>query len=143
MSRNFKLSSNSKKNRAGVDSRLIEISDLAITLSMIDFGHGASSGKRTAAEQYELHQAGASPACDGYNKKSNHQSGSALDFYAYVDGHASWEHHHLAMVAAAFLQAASILGYQLSWGGFWPSRTPKFINGIPYGWDCPHVELID
>ena len=34
----FKLGANSLKNRAGVDSRLIEISDLAISLSNIDFG---------------------------------------------------------------------------------------------------------
>ena len=139
---NFSLSNSSKNNREGIDSRLIEISDLAITISLVDFGHGNHSGKRTAAEQHDLHLAGASPKCDGYDVKSNHQSGKALDFYAYVNGKASWEHDHLAMVAAAFLQAASILGYQLSWGGLWSSRKPKFINGIPYGWDCPHVELI-
>ena len=137
----FSLSNNSKKNREGIDSRLIEISDLAITISLVDFGHGRDSGKRTAARQHELHLNGRSKA-DGYDKKSNHQSGRALDVYAFVDGKASWEHDHLAMVAAAFLQAASILGYQLSWGGFWPSRKPTFVNSIPYGWDCPHIEII-
>lgn len=143
---NFKLSANSKKNRdtvsGGVDPRLAEISNLAITISLIDFGHGAHSGRRTATEQHQLHLDGVSPNCDGYTVESKHQSGLALDFYAYVDGKASWDHAHLAVVAAALLQAASTLGYRLSWGGFWRSSRPKPIGGIPYGWDCPHVELV-
>ena len=142
---NFKLSNSSLRNRdevnGGIDPRLAEISDLAITICPIDFGHGGDSGKRSAERQHELYLDGKSNA-DGDRKKSNHQSGRALDFYAYVDGKASWDHAHLAVVAAAHLQAASILGYQLSWGGFWMRREPKFINGIPYGWDCPHVELV-
>ncbi|MEO5344604.1 MAG: hypothetical protein H7842_15010, partial [Gammaproteobacteria bacterium SHHR-1] len=60
------------------------------------------------------------------------------DFYAYVDGRASWEREHLAMVAAAFLQAASHLGYAISWGGLWKQR-----GGGIYGWDMVHVELVD
>ena len=134
----FKLSENSKRNRAGVDPRLIEISDLAITISLVDFGHGPHSGKRTAEEQNKLHRDGVSPNCDGYEVLSNHQSGRALDFYAFVDGKASWEHAHLALIAAAHLQAASVLGYQLSWGGLWKSK-----RGGLYGWDCPHVELLE
>lgn len=133
----FTLSENSKKNRAGVDSRLIEISDLAIKISYIDFGHGRYSGLRTAEEQNQLYKDGKSKA-DGYNKLSNHQSGRALDFYTYVDGKVSYEPLHLAMVATAFLQAASILGYQLSWGGLWRSKKSNI-----HGWDMPHVELIE
>ena len=62
-----------------------------------------------------------------------------MDFYAYINGAASWEHEHLAMVATAILQAASILGVKLNWGGLWSST--KKINGIPYGWDMAHMEL--
>lgn len=125
----FKLSKRSKRNRAGVDPRLIEISDLAITLTQVDFGHGQYSGLRTAEEQNDLFEDGKSK-CDGYDRESYHQSGKALDFYAYVDGAASWKREHLTEVAAAFLQAASMLGYKLQWGGFWP-------------WDAPHVEIKD
>lgn len=141
----FKLSEKSKQRREGVDPRLIEISDLAIQITVIDFGIPRDGGRRTAERQHELFLDKKSKA-DGYEKLSNHQPaedgyGKALDFYAYVDGKASWEHDHLAMVAAAHLQAASMLGYKLKWGGLWKSRTPKFISGIPYGWDMPHVEL--
>ena len=133
---NFKLSETSKKNRAGVDERLIAISDLAITITLIDFGHGPYSGLRSLDVQQKLFADGKSKA-DGTRKISNHQRGTALDFYAYIDGKASWEPEHLAMVAAAFLQAASILGHRVSWGGLWPKK-----EGF-YGWDMPHIELID
>jgi peptidoglycan L-alanyl-D-glutamate endopeptidase CwlK len=127
----FKLSKKSKERRKGVDQRLIEISDLAIKITKVDFGHPEYAGMRTDDEQHELFKQGRSKA-DGYQKKSRHQTGLALDFYAFVDGKASWEKEHLAMVAAAFLQAASILGYQLEWGGLWRNFQ-----------DYPHIQLLE
>lgn len=125
----FKLSDSSKERREGVDPRLIEISDLAIQITVVDFGIPGDGGIRTAQRQNRLFLTGRSKA-DGYDDLSNHQSGEALDFYAYVDGKASWNTEHLAMVAAAFLQAASMLGYRLKWGGLWKNFK-----------DMPHVEL--
>lgn len=132
----FALSRRSLENRQGVDPRLIEISDLAIQITLVDFGHGSTAGLRTTETQRQLYESGKSLA-DGVMRKSKHQSGRALDFYAYVDGRASWEPKHLAMVAAAFLQAASHLGYAISWGGLWAQR-----GGGIYGWDMAHVELV-
>lgn len=133
----FALSERSKRNRSEVDVRLIQISDLAITISLVDFGHGRVAGKRTAETQNQLFKEGKSKA-DGFEKLSEHQSGNALDFYAYVDGKASWDPEHLAMVAAAFLQAASTLGYRVKWGGLWKSSRSKL-----YGWDMPHIQLVE
>lgn len=142
----FQLSSKSKQRREGVDPKLIEIDDLAITLTLVDFGHPADAGLRSSDRQFELFVGGKSQ-CDGTNKISNHQKGKALDFYAFVSGKASWQEEHLAMVACAYFQAASILGYRIKWGGLWksskPKPKPKLRNGIPYGWDCPHIELIE
>lgn len=138
----FSLSSTSKANRLGVDSRLIEISDLAITLTLIDFGHGPDSGLRTTERQAELFSQGKSKA-DGCIKRSKHQSGKALDFYAFVNGKASWNPEHLTLVACAFFQAASTLGYKIKWGGLWKSKNWEPANSISYGWDCPHIELVD
>jgi len=133
----FKLSNNSKERRKGVDPRLIEISDLAIQITLVDFGHGPDSGIRTEKRQNELYREGKSKL-DGFEKKSFHQTGRALDFYAFVDGKASWDEAHLAMVASAFLQAAGTLGHSVSWGGLWQSS-----KGGVYGWDMPHIELSD
>lgn len=125
----YTLSRQSKRHRNGIDPKLIEISDLAIQLTVVDFGHPSTGGIRTAKQQRELFLDGKSKA-DGYDKLSYHQSGKALDFYAFVDGKASWNKSHLAMVAAAHLQAASLLGYKLKWGGLW--------KGFK---DFPHVQL--
>lgn len=137
----YKLSENSKMNRSGADKKLIEISDLAITLTLVDFGHPKLAGKRSAEEQHNLWLDDMSQ-CDGYTKISKHQLGKALDFYAFVNGKASWYHPHLAMVATAHFQAASILGYRIKWGGLWKPKKPEIVDDVPYGWDCPHIELI-
>lgn len=125
----FKLSNNSRNNRAGVDPRLIEISDRAIQLSIIDFGIPSSGGLRTTEDQAALFTAGKSKA-DGRTHKSYHQTGRALDVYAYVDGKASWEKEHLAIVAVAMMQAAAELGDKLQWGGLWETFQ-----------DMPHFQL--
>lgn len=143
----FRLGESSKAQRKGLDPRLIEIDDLAIKLSLVDYGHPADSGLRTADRQFELFLADKTK-CDGINNKSNHQAaedgyGKALDFAAYVNGSYSWKHEHLAMVACAFFQAASLLGYKIKWGGLWKSSSPTVRNGIPYGWDMPHIELVE
>lgn len=125
----FQFSQRSLERMQGVDPRLKEIAKHAITISKIDFGIPADGGLRTAERQAELFAAGKSKA-DGVKNKSRHQSGNALDVYAYVEGKASWEKEHLAMVAAAMLQSASILGYKLEWGGLWKS----FV-------DMPHFQI--
>jgi len=127
----FRLSNRSKRRRSGVDPRLIEISDLAIQITVVDFGHPADGGLRSAERQNDMFHLGLSK-CDGYKRLSKHQTGKALDVYAYVDGKASWDTEHLAMVAAAFLQAASMLGHKLEWGGLWTSFQ-----------DYPHFQLLD
>ncbi len=116
----YKFSQRSKDRRVGIDQRLIEISDLAIKITVVDFGIPTHGGLRTAVDQNKIYLSGASNA-DGYNNLSDHQMGRALDFYAYVDPAASWKPLHLAMVAAAHLQAASLLGYKLKWSGHWKS----------------------
>jgi|TARA_R110000803_G_scaffold114921_2_gene183359 peptidoglycan L-alanyl-D-glutamate endopeptidase CwlK len=127
----FQLSNNSMMNLAGVDSRLIDIADVAIKLSPIDFGIPSTGGLRTTEDQAKLFEEGVSKA-DGVNNKSYHQTGKALDVYAYVDGKASWDKLHLATIAAAMLQASSQLGYELKWGGLWKSWQ-----------DYPHFEIKD
>ena len=127
----FKLGKNSINNMAGIDGRLIDIAELAIELSNIDFGIPSSGGLRSEADQAKLFTDGVSKA-DGVSNKSYHQSGKAIDVYAYVDGKASWDKLHLALIAAAMLQASAQLGYELKWGGLWKSWQ-----------DMPHFEIKD
>ena len=127
----FKLGKNSLNNLVGVDERLIDIAEVAIKLSNIDFGIPSTGGLRTEEVQAKLFADGVSKA-DGVNSKSYHQSGKALDVYAYVDGKASWDKLHLSLIAAAMLQASAQLGHELKWGGLWKSWQ-----------DYPHFEIRD
>jgi hypothetical protein len=127
----FKFGQASLNRLQSVDERLQRIANLALSISKVDFGIPSNGGLRTAEEQNRLYHGGKSQL-DGYKKKSFHQTGKALDVYAFVNGKASWEREHLAMVACAMLQAASTLGYKLEWGGHWRN----FV-------DMPHFELSD
>lgn len=116
----FRLSSTSMRRMNGVDHRWEEIVELALQISPIDFGIPEYGGMRTPEIQNFLYTTGRSQL-DGYKKESYHQTGKALDFFAFVDGKASWKKEHLAIVAAAMLQAAGHLGHSLEWGGLWRS----------------------
>tara|TARA_R110000823_G_scaffold18308_1_gene57355 strand:+ start:162 stop:551 length:390 start_codon:yes stop_codon:yes gene_type:complete len=127
----FQLSTNSINNMSGIDERLIAIAELAITLTNIDFGIPNTGGLRSTEDQAKLFTSGVSKA-DGRTNKSYHQTGKAVDVYAYVDGKASWDKLHLSLIAAAMLQASSQLGFELKWGGLWKSWQ-----------DYPHFEIRD
>ena len=127
----FYLSTRSMNNMGMVDARLVEVAVRAIQITRVDFGIPNDGGFRTAETQHGLFLKGASN-CDGYIKKSRHQSGKALDFYAYVAGKASYDTFHMAMVACALLQSACELGYTIEWGGLWVL--------FP---DMPHIQLTD
>lgn len=125
----FKFSTNSILRMNGVNKQLRNVAYRALEISKVDFGIPEHGGRRTAEEQNQLFKDGKSKA-DGYKKLSYHQSGNALDVYAFVDGKASWEKEHLAMVAAAMLQAAAEMGVKVEWGGLWKSFQ-----------DMPHFQI--
>lgn len=126
----FRLSKKSNSHLEGVDIRWHYILNKAITLTKVDFGIPSTGGYRTVEQQRELFNTGAS-LCDGLSKKSRHQSGLAVDVFAYVNDKASWKEDHLTSVAVAILQSAAILGHKVSWGGLWSDFN-----------DMPHFELI-
>lgn len=125
----FKFSESSMRNMAGVNMNLVDVAVRALELTSVDFGIPRTGGVRTAEMQHQLYLDGKSQL-DGYVKKSYHQTGNALDVFAYVDGKVSYKKHHLTAIAAAMLQAANELGVRLQWGGFWQS----FV-------DMPHFEV--
>jgi peptidoglycan L-alanyl-D-glutamate endopeptidase CwlK len=123
----------------GIDNQLDMVFREAIKVSPIDFGIPGHGGLRTDGEQNELFVKGLSK-CDGFEIRSNHQDGKALDFYAFVNGKASWRPHHLSMVAVAIMATAnrlyseSEINIKLKWGG-------EFGSDELDGWDKPHIEI--
>lgn len=143
----FEFSQTSLDRLRGVDDRLQRIMLLAIRHSPIDFG--IASGLRTADEQFELFRKGREyrdgeyrvvnksevvTQRDGYMIPSMHQHGAAVDVYAWVNGAASWDHRHLAIIAGVVLACASMEDIKIKWGGTFGSKEFK-------GWDYPHFQV--
>jgi len=134
-----KFSKRSAERMKGVHADLIVIFNEAIKHSQVDFGIPESGGLRTAGEQNLLFQKNVSK-CDGIQDKSLHQSGDALDFYAYVNGKASWDKVHLSLVSGVILATAKRLKKEgkinstVRWGG-------EFSSNSYHGWDMPHFEI--
>lgn len=126
----YALSQRSLNRLKGVNPKLIAILEDGIKDSPIDFGIPREGGRRSAEDQHVLFLKGASK-CDGYNKKSYHQSGNAFDIYLYVDGKASWDIAGLTAVAEHLIEVAKTRhNVDLGWGGNWKSWK-----------DYPHFEI--
>ena len=142
----YKFSNSSLGRMQGVHPDIVLVFITALANSPIDFGIPGYGGVRTLVDQNSLFLEGKSK-CDGVINKSNHQVpegeeyGFALDMYAFVDGKASWEKHHLAMVAGVILSTAKklkalgVIELELKWGGTFGSNSFG-------GWDMPHIEAI-
>ena len=136
----YQFSKVSIERMKGVHPDLITIFSEAIKNSPIDFGIPESGGIRSAGQQNILFQQGVTK-CDGIQTKSKHQTGEALDVFAYVNGKASWNKNHLCLIAGVILSTAKRLKkegkvqVEIKWGGTFGSDNFQ-------GWDLPHFEII-
>ncbi len=126
----FKFSNRSLSVLKQVDERLQAIFLEAIQESPIDFGIPNSGGKRTADFQNMLFLGGKSTKCDGYEIESYHQTGCAIDVYAYVDGKASWDEEHLEIISTTVKMVAKRMNIEIVWGGDWTNLV-----------DMPHYQV--
>ena len=108
----FYLSPRSIKRLEGVDSKLVEVVQYAITVSKIDFA--VTEGVRTMQRQRELLKQGATQTL-----KSKHLDGRAVDLMAYIGTRPSWELNLYDDIADAVKEAAIKVGVPIRWGGAW------------------------
>ena len=126
----FRLSDRSINTLEGIDKILRMIAVGGLTCSPIDYGIPPTGGLRTPEEQFVLFSRGVSK-CDGYKKKSYHQTGRAFDIYAFVDGKATWDVQYYEPIARHLQEyALKMYGIELTWGGDFQS----FI-------DMPHFQI--
>jgi peptidoglycan L-alanyl-D-glutamate endopeptidase CwlK len=78
----YKFSKKSLDTLKTVDGRLQALAHVVLANSEHDFGIPSTGGLRTSEEQNKLYKKGWSKL-DGYNKKSYHQSGLAIDIAVY------------------------------------------------------------
>lgn len=154
----YTLSTRSLENLRGVDPRMIDLVKYALSVSTQDFGV-TDVAYRTAAYQNQLFKRGLSQL-DGYNKKSNHQSGRAVDLTPYVAG-SGFDVNSIPRqltIAVAMSLAAKHLDLGLIWGGNWYEDMRDYgsslsdIKAAPLRYnlkhpgsdfnDWPHFELI-
>lgn len=108
----FTLSSRSVERLQGVNPLMVDVVQLAIQYTAIDFG--VLEGLRTVERQRELVAKGASQTMD-----SKHITGMAVDLGAFIDGRLSWELNLYDNIADAMKQAAQEVGVAIRWGAAW------------------------
>ena len=136
----YKLSKSSSKNIKGVRESLKKLVKRALKKSTHDFGIPKYGGLRTAHEQYSLYRVQPRVTqLDGFNKKSYHQSGNAVDIFVYDEHGACWDcKHKYKEVADIFKSEFSLMKEEglfednevLNWGGDWTRFK-----------DLPHFEV--
>jgi len=140
MAQRFNWGKRSLQRMKGIDERLIRVLFRAIRIASkkkdgIDLTIPQFGGLRTADQQNKLFENGFSK-CDGYDKKSYHQSGRAVDVIPYIKGKNVYnlpENEKQLMfykVAVCMLEASNKEGVRLNWGGNWSSWI-----------DRPHFEI--
>ena len=140
MAQKFNWGQKSLNRMKGVDERLVRVLFRAIRIASrkmdgVDLSIPQLGGLRTADQQNKLFENKLS-RCDGYELKSYHQSGLAIDVIPYIKGVNIYalpeKEMELAFykVASCMLEAGAKENVKLNWGGNW--KTFK---------DLPHYEI--
>lgn len=117
----YVLGAGSLKELAGVDSRLVAVTKLAISISTQDFC--VYDGIRTVKEQAAHVKAGTSQTME-----SKHLDGLAVDLVPWVNGGPKWDWDLIYPIALAVDEAATKLGVAnlIRWGGAWDRKLSDF-----------------
>ena len=102
----FRLSSRSIKRLEGVNPVLVDIVNLAITKTKVDFG--VSCGVRTIDTQKKLVASGKSQTMNSYHILQDDMTSWAVDLVAYIDGDVCWEVNVYDDVADAIQKASFV-----------------------------------
>lgn len=132
----FQWGSRSKQRMEGVNTLLIECATRALEVSEHDMTIPWMGGLRTAEQQKEIYDDGNS-TLDGYDRKSYHQTGLALDVIPVQGKYANDKaFRHFAgrmfSVWQVMIREGKTGNYLLEWGGHWQN----FI-------DTPHWQIVD
>lgn len=107
-----KLSQISYKNLQGVNPQLVELVEIAIIDTPIDFR--VTDGLRSLSEQKHLVAIGASKTLD-----SKHLTGDAIDIVPWINGKPKWEWPLIYTLAEHIRSVAQELNVRLIWGALW------------------------
>lgn len=128
----YKFGERSMERLKGVHPKLIEVAELALSRSLIDYTIGPYGGKRNLETQKMLKDRGSSRTL-----KSRHLDGCAIDMVTWRRLPATGKYGYdwsrwsdYAYIAKLMKQAAIELNIPIEWGGDWKSFK-----------DGPHFQL--
>jgi len=131
----YKLGKTSLSRLEGINNKLATIVHMAIEETEQDFT--VVEGLRSVERQFELFEKGYTEL-DGYNKKSAHQLGTAVDIAPYKNGEILWDIKKYPAewleIGRVMLRSARRLNCNLEWG---------ITYNLPKGIDAPHFQLKD
>lgn len=110
----FSFGKRSKQRMKGLHPDIVEVMNLAISRSPIDFT--VLEGLRSKERQQELVRKGASKTMN-----SRHLTGHAIDVAPLLNGQVSWDWPLYHQLAPVIKEAAEELDVDLEWGGDWTS----------------------
>ena len=115
---------------------LVEAVKGFIEITPADFCIIENGGYRTAEMQNGIYLKKHSK-CDGYNKKSKHQLGLAVDLVPWIDGKPQWNRDSALWIAGAFIVHCRQLGLNITSGSDWNG------DGLLKGdsWDPCHFQI--
>lgn len=119
----FQLGARSRKRLNGVHPALVQVVEMAIQRSEVDFT--VLEGVRSVERQWMLFERGKSQTMN-----SRHLTGHAVDLGAWVGNAVVWDWSQYHKIAEAMKGAAADLDVAIEWGGDW--ETFK---------DGPHFQL--
>lgn len=119
MASGFILGGKSRRELEGVHPDLVDMVELAIQFTAIDFT--VYDGLRTAAEQRQNVARGASKTMDSFHIRQADGWGHAVDLVPIISGVPKWDWGGCYQVFLAVDRAATQLGIagRLTWGGVW------------------------
>ncbi len=125
----MELNTRSKNNLKGVHPVLIKIVEKASEIFTSKYNQESYfviiEGVRTLERQKELYYANKSQTLDSY-----HLTGHAVDVAIFLNKNITWDFKDYQKFADIMKQAATDLGYEITWGGDWK----KFRDG-------PHFQI--
>jgi len=103
----------------------------------MDFCVIENGGYRSAEMQNELFLKGNSK-CDGYDKKSYHQTGLAVDLVPWINKKRSWNRENCLYLAGAFMAYCNRMNIPITGGADWNGD-----GNLKDGWDPCHFQIKD
>ena len=122
-----KASRRTRDNLKGVNHKLIAVVGYALAISEVDFW--VNEGLRSTETQQRYFKEGTTK-CDGIKNKSKHQLGRAIDVYYVGWKRDAEDQQKWKELIDTFKLAGKQLGIKLEFGYDW-------------GWDNPHIQLVD